>query len=514
MSRIDYPSRSPRRYSPIYRTQRSRSRERYLVRRSPFNRNRLPIHQRLSDRSRSIEKRLSYPSKHEVEKRSFRRSSRSPRRRRRSSSRSNSRHRSRSRSRRRSRLESRSRSKERDERSKFTFYTTTNEVNEILLNKSDDYIRDFGPNNELANYGSYLQQQQQSMLDKPLLEQQQQKMPLLDKPPIYDNQFADDVYYDNQQLNSINQLSQLNQLKMNNPVNNLYLNQSIPVISDSDFHQANAPNLSRALRERLDVVHPSTSNALLETPTYLNSSSSNNHLNTFNNNQLNQLNSQMNNTNLASTLNSPLGLNSSAGSNLNSNNHHHSNNSNLTNSNRTSSIVNLDNGYFSRSQDIDLRGSNSNNLVFKDSLLGNGPSDPPQTLINNQQFSSSSNQDQSEKCMFSHLGCPITTNKDMISKHELECLYNPRNVKAFCNKCKLTVCPEHDCIQELRTELNQTKIKTNWCQNTIKLTNTSLLNNDYEQQVLSIHYSVDNKEIVKQIKVGSHTHTFFAVVVG
>lgn len=514
MSRVDYPSlRSPgRRYSPIRsRLNRSRSRERY-ARRSPLlnSRNRLPVHQRL-DRSprRSIEKRVSYPSKYELDKsRNVYRRSRSPRRRQRSSSRSSRRSRSKTPTqggRRRScSRRSRSRSKDGEDRRKFLFlrdYSNLGIESSDFLNKpsqaTEDYLRSIAHfNNELASTsGNYLQS---GLLEKPgLLE----KLPLLEKPPLisFDSNTFNDDYYENPMnaMNPINaqlnQLShQINQLSDNSRVVNnqfnshqfkaklnsdSYINQTIPETEQS-FH---ASNLTRSIRDRLDVVFPSgSSNALLETPShYLNSNHlNNNHLNNVNNNPL------INNHHL-NNRNSPLRINSS-GNSLNTN----------------SSGNHLDsNGYYGRTLDTDLRTANSNHLIFKDSLLGNGPSDH-QHLNNHHLMLNSGHEHSTEKCMFNHLGCPVAISKELVGKHELDCLYNPKNVKAYCNKCRLVVCPEHDCVSELRSELQQTKIKTNWCQNTVKLTSTSLLSHDASEQAISIHYCGE-KEIVKQIKVGS-----------
>lgn len=60
---------------------------------------------------------------------------------------------------------------------------------------------------------------------------------------------------------------------------------------------------------------------------------------------------------------------------------------------------------------------------------------------------------------------------------------------------------EHDCIQELRNELNLTKVKTAWSVSTIKLNNIALLNEiNNENQEIIIHYSGE-KEIMKKLMV-------------
>ena len=343
-----------------------------------------------------------------------------------------------------------------------------------FLNKpssaAEDYLRSIAHfNSELTSAGNYMQA---GLLEKPgLLE----KLPLLEKPPLisFENTFNDDYYADpmnpiNAQLNQLShQISQLsdNNHQFNSQFkpklnSNSYMNPTIPE-TEQPFHSS---NLTRSIRDRLDVAFPSTSsNALLETPSHY----------------------------LNSNLNSPLRMNS-GDSNLNTN----------------SSASHLEsNGFYGRSLDTDLRSPNSSHLIFKDSLLGNGPSDhQPAHLPNShhhQLLNAAGHDHQTEKCMFNHLGCPATTNKELIGKHEVDCLYNPKNVKAYCNKCRLVVCPEHDCVSELRNELNQTKLKTNWCQNIVKLTSTSLLSHDASEQVISIHYCGE-KEIVKQIKVGGH----------
>ena len=350
---------------------------------------------------------------------------------------------------------------------------------------TEDYLRSIAHfNNEQALTSNYLHT---GLLEKPgLLE----KLPLLEKPPLIasldNNQtFNDDYYFDNPMnpINAqLNQLShQINQLSDNNhpfnsqfkpkPNNNSYMNQTIPE-SEQSFHSS---NLTRSIRDRLDVAFPSSSNALLETPSHYLNSNLNNNLNNVNNSLLNNPNSP------------PLRINSSG---------------NSLNTNSSTAHLENNNGYYGRSLDTDLR--NSGHLIFKDSLLGNGPADhqPAQLLNNHHQLLNSGQDHQTEKCMFNHLGCSIATSKELIGKHELDCLYNPKNVKAYCNKCRLVVCPEHDCVSELRSELNQTKLKTNWCQNTVKLTSTSLLSHDASEQSISIHYCCGDKEIVKQIKVG------------
>lgn len=287
----------------------------------------------------------------------------------------------------------------------------------------------------------------------------------------------------NQLSNQINQLSdngrnQFNSHQFKAKLNSdPYINQTIPE-TEQPFH---ASNLTRSIRDRLDVVFPSgSSNALLETPShYLNNLNNHNVNSPLINNHLNS--NHLNNNNR----NSPLRISSSG---------------NSLNTNSSGNHLDNGNGYYGRTLDTDLR-SNSQQMIYKDSLLGNGPSDH-QHLNSHHLMLNSGPEHSSEKCMFNHLGCPVATSKEMLGKHELDCLYNPKNVKAYCNKCRLVVCPEHDCVVELRNELQQTKVKTNWCQNTVKLTSTSLLSHDASEQAISIHYCGE-KEIVKQIKVGS-----------
>ncbi|RWS03814.1 hypothetical protein B4U79_16475 [Dinothrombium tinctorium] len=82
------------------------------------------------------------------------------------------------------------------------------------------------------------------------------------------------------------------------------------------------------------------------------------------------------------------------------------------------------------------------------------------------------------RCQYQSLGCRVVAKFDLITSHEEQCAFNPKNVKSVCKSCKLLVSLKHNCLSELREELDYVKSRTDW----IRYTNSSRLTSSQQQQ--------------------------------
>ncbi|RWS25587.1 hypothetical protein B4U80_13060 [Leptotrombidium deliense] len=102
------------------------------------------------------------------------------------------------------------------------------------------------------------------------------------------------------------------------------------------------------------------------------------------------------------------------------------------------------------------------------------------------------------RCQYQSLGCQIIAKLDTITNHEKECAFNPRNSKTVCKVCKLIVNLEHDCLNELREELNSVSRRTEW----FKHSNASQAHNPEEgANCVWVHFYGDKEEKVAKFKV-------------
>lgn len=64
------------------------------------------------------------------------------------------------------------------------------------------------------------------------------------------------------------------------------------------------------------------------------------------------------------------------------------------------------------------------------------------------------------RCQFHGAGCPVIMRPEVISRHEFECGFNPRNMRSLCQNCKLIVPESHNCVEELRQEYENLQKRT------------------------------------------------------